>query len=158
MFGNTIYVSVEADRLTLLHAQSGREWNDSPDVARHLISGKLLAVGREALALAGAPDIVMGNGYRHPRTLIADFILAELALKAMLPRVTPRSWLSPAPVIVMHPLTRLAGGLTQVEVRAFHELAMGAGARRAMVWAGDALTRQHLLSLDFSAASGRLLG
>ncbi|MBK6744415.1 MAG: rod shape-determining protein [Hydrogenophilales bacterium] len=157
MFGNAIYVRIEADQLTLLHAQSGREWADTPDVARRASSGKFLAVGREALALAGDADVIVGNGYSHPRTLIADFNLAERALKAMIPHVAPRSWFSPAPVIVMHPLARLTGGLTQVEIRAIYELAMGAGARRALVWEGEALTRQQLLALDFSTASGRLL-
>jgi rod shape-determining protein MreB len=157
MFGNTIYVRMEVERLTLLHAQSGREWADTPDVARHASSGKVLSVGREALALAGHVDVVVDNGYRHPRTLIAEFNLAELALKAMIPHVAPRSWFSPAPVIVMHPLARLTGGLTQVEVRAIHELAMGAGARRALVWEGEMPTRKQLLELDFSTVSGRLL-
>lgn len=157
MFGNTIYVRIEAERLMLLHAQSGREWSDTPDVARHASSGKVKAVGREALALASDSDVAVGNGYRHPRTFIADFNLAELALKAMIPRVAPRSWFSPAPVIVMHPRVQLTGGLTQVEIRAIHELAMGAGARKALDWEGDELTRQQVLTLDFSTASGRLL-
>lgn len=157
MFGNTIYVRIAAKRLKLLHAQSGREWSDTPDVARHASSGKVQAVGRDALVLAGNSDVVVDNGYRHPRTLIADFILAELALKSMIPRVAPRSWFSPSPVIVMHPLAQLTGGLTQVEIRAIHELAVGVGARRALVWEGDELTRQQVLTLDFSSASGRLL-
>jgi rod shape-determining protein MreB len=157
MLGNTLYVRIEADRLWLLHAQSGREWSDTPDVARRASSGKVLAVGRDSHAHASDTDTVVGNGYRHPRTLIADFILAEQALKAMIPRVAPRSWFSPASIIVIHPLTQMAGGLTQVEIRAFYELAMAVGARRALVWQGDALTRQQLLTLDFSMASGRLL-
>jgi hypothetical protein len=42
--------------------------------------------------------------------------------------------------ILVHPVERIDGGLTEIEERAFVELAIGAGASRARVWIGHALT------------------
>lgn len=157
MFNHTIYVRIDAGRLELLHAQSGREWADTAEVARHGPTGKVLAVGQEALTLRGSTDISHGNGFLHPRTPIADFVLAEIALKALIRRVMPRSWLAIAPTLVIHPVGRFDGGLTQVEIRALHELARGAGARRSLVWHGEGLDRAQLIAQAFGQAHGRLL-
>jgi rod shape-determining protein MreB len=56
----------------------------------------------------------------------------------------------------MHLLGNPAGGFTQVEIRAFHEMAIGAGAGEVKVWQGRALTDQELLSGTFPA-DGKLL-
>lgn len=42
--------------------------------------------------------------------------------------------------VVVHPLERIDGGLTQVEERLLQELAIGAGASRAIVWQGAPLS------------------
>jgi len=58
----------------------------------------------------------------------------------------------------MHPLGEPAGGFTQVEARAFHEMALGAGAAKAMVWRGRNLSDQELLSGQFpSGSAGEVL-
>ena len=59
--------------------------------------------------------------------------------------------LAVSPRVVMHPLGDPAGGFTQVEIRAFHEMALGAGASDVRVWQGRALTDQELLSRTFPA-------
>lgn len=60
------------------------------------------------------------------------------------------------PIVVMHPLTMLEGGLTQIEIRAFAELASMAGASRAYVWQGPSLTTEQLRKHSFPE-QGRLL-
>jgi rod shape-determining protein MreB len=42
--------------------------------------------------------------------------------------------------VVIHPLEKIEGGLSQVEERLFHELAVGAGASKVVVWAGAPLS------------------
>ncbi len=67
-----------------------------------------------------------------------------------------RSLLAIAPRIVLHPQGSPAGGFTQIEVRALHEMALGAGASRVVVWQGRALTDQELLAREFPA-NGQVL-
>jgi rod shape-determining protein MreB len=49
------------------------------------------------------------------------------------------------PRVVIHPLGNPAGGFTQIERRAFREMALGAGASIVHVWTGRPLTDQELL-------------
>ena len=67
-----------------------------------------------------------------------------------------QSPLSPqlAPVVVIHPLGKPAGGFTQVENRAFREMAIGAGASEVTVWNGRNLTDQEVLSKRFPSGEG----
>jgi rod shape-determining protein MreB len=46
----------------------------------------------------------------------------------------------------MHPLEKIDGGLTQVEERLFHELAVGAGAAKVFVWVGAPLSDAEVIS------------
>ena len=70
-------------------------------------------------------------------------------LKAFLARVKGGSFLTPAPKVIMHLLGEPAGGFTQVEIRAFHEMAIGSGASQVTVWQGQPLSDQELLSGQF---------
>jgi rod shape-determining protein MreB and related proteins len=81
-------------------------------------------------------------------------VLGEQLLKEAVRRVN--SSVFRAPRVVMHPLGEPQGGLTQIEVRALQEMAMGAGARKAQVWVGRPLTDGELLSGQFPAG-GQLL-
>lgn len=66
------------------------------------------------------------------------------------------SFLVPAPRAIMHPMGDPAGGFTQVEARAFHEMAIGAGASQVKVWQGRALSDQEVLTGTFPS-SGKVL-
>ena len=48
--------------------------------------------------------------------------------------------------IVLHPRVAPEGGFTQIELRALHELGMGAGAYRVIVWQGRDLADEELLA------------
>jgi len=47
--------------------------------------------------------------------------------------------------ILLHPLERIDGGLTQIEERALQELALDSGASRALVWVGSALSDAEVI-------------
>jgi len=86
------------------------------------------------------------NPFAHPRTLVSDFTVAEQLLKYQLLRVLkPRFW-RPSPCVVMHPMGKADGGYTQVERRAFREMALGAGASQVFLWIGRPLTDAELLA------------
>lgn len=159
LFRHTLYIRIQPERIAILHVESGRELIDSPALAIET-TGKqsdIIAVGQAAVALTGRADISVCNGFRHPRTLLADFIHADRALKHLVKQALPKSWFVSSPIIILHPQALLEGGLTPVETRAFAELGTSAGARRVYVWVGADLTREDMIALNFTLAEGQLL-
>lgn len=158
LFRSTVYVRIKPERLSVLHLESGNEHSDVPALAIARKDGKSVVLGLgQAAAATGGSGVTLANGFKHPRTPIADFTVAEQTLKYFLKRVLPRSLFVPAPILVIHPQAQLEGGLTQIEIRAFVELGLGAGAREVYVWDGPELTREELGALRFSRVGGKLL-
>ena len=157
MFKPTIYIQISPDRLTLRNVKSGETLSEIPEMA---ISPppkqKILGVGDQARGAAAAtPGAVLVNPFAHPRSLVSDFTVAEQLVKAFLHRMRGNSWFAAAPMVVMHPLGDPAGGFTQVENRAFREMALGAGASQAIVWQGTPLTNAQILSGEFPSTGLR---
>jgi len=84
--------------------------------------------------------------FSHPRSIIAEFEAAEKIIQHMLKTFANGSLITATPSVVVHPMEKVEGGLTQIEIRAFNELAYGAGARQALVIEGDELNK---ISFDF---------
>lgn len=160
LFSQRLYIQLSPERVLVRDPSSGEALHEVPEIAiQRTPDGKLkvLAVGSDARGAAAQPDTTVHNPFAHPRSLVSDFTLAEQVLKAFIRRVVGNKRLFlPSPRITMHPLGEHAGGLTQVELRAFHELALGAGAYQARIWLGPALTDDQLLS-DELPASGRIV-
>ena len=70
--------------------------------------------------------------FSHPRSLIGDFTIAQALLKELVAEA--KGGFSLKTEVLLHPLERLEGGLTQIEERVFRELCIGAGASRVVVW------------------------
>lgn len=160
LFKQRLYIQLSPQRVLVRNPKSGQAVDEVPEiVVQRPPGGKatVLAVGREARFAAVQPDTTLHNTFAHPRSLVSDFTLAEQVLKAFVLRLFGgKQVFLPSPVIVVHPLGEHAGGLTQVELRAFHELAMGVGASQSRIWQGPALTDEQLLS-DKLPASGRIV-
>jgi rod shape-determining protein MreB len=127
--------------LSVVDVYSGAKFDEEPwvAIADDGIRKKVVAIGSAA---KGATALVV-NPFGHPRTLISDFTVAEELLKRVV-RSLRTSWWHPSPTIVMHPCDRLEGGLTQVEIRAFKELVLGAGAGQVFFREGSELPLQML--------------
>jgi len=78
------------------------------------------------------------SAFSHPRMLIGNFAEAQAIVKAAVNEVKGSAFLK-ALRIVMHPTEIVTGGLSQVEERVLHELALGAGAGKVVVWVGREL-------------------
>ncbi len=77
--------------------------------------------------------------------LVDNFAEAAKCLKAALSEARgSRFVLSTA--VVIHPLEKVDGGLTQVEERLFLELAVFAGATKVIVWVGAPLSDDEVMS------------
>lgn len=156
-FNQAIYVQLARDWLMVRDPRTGRSVADVPELALQQEGGKTIIVGAGAMARqaeAAMSGVTVVNPFAHPRTLISDFTAAVEVLKLFLERLQPQPLglpfrLSPNPRMVLHPLGSYEGGLTQVELRALHELALGAGAAEAVVWEGPALRDEQVLEHTF---------
>jgi rod shape-determining protein MreB len=150
-----IYVQISPERLTLKNLKTGVFNSEVPEMA---ISPppkqKILAVGSQARAAAASQPANVVNPFAHPRSLVSDFTVAEQLLKHQLRKVLGDPFLSFAPYVLLHPLGSPAGGFTQVEYRAFREMAIGAGASEVHVWTGRPLTDQEVLSKQPPSSGG----
>ncbi|MCL2635243.1 MAG: rod shape-determining protein [Betaproteobacteria bacterium] len=131
-FKQYLYIQLSPQKLTVRDPVKRTEISEIPEIAIRRVPGKpavVVAVGAAARGAAGGPSVEVLNPFAHPRSLFSDFIVAEMVLKAFVERARGKSISSLLrPVIVMHPLGEPEGGLTQVELQAMRELAIGAGA------------------------------
>lgn len=148
----TLYVRISSQRISIRNVKTGEFLSEPPELAiERQPKARVVAVGSEA-AGAASPSVTVVNPFDHPRTLVSDFTGAEQLLRHLVPRVHRASLLAVAPRVVMHPLEKLEGGLTQVEIRAFREMALGgAGASEALVWQGRELTDEELRAATLPA-------
>ncbi|MFM2450641.1 MAG: hypothetical protein RIS44_3091 [Pseudomonadota bacterium] len=158
-FSRYLYIQLSPEQLTVRDPSTKVVVSERPEVA---ISSppqekaKVLAVGTEARSYASTAHTVVVNPFAHPRSLLSDFTVAELVLKTFVKRVLRKSFWQPSPVLVMHPMVNVEGGLTQVEIRCLRELAFTAGASRALIWQGQNLTDEQLLAEQFPANGQRI--
>jgi rod shape-determining protein MreB len=154
-FTPIIYVQISPERLALKNLKTGESISEVPELAMSLPpKPKILAVGPQARVVAASQAAEVINPFAHPRSLVSDFTVAEQLLKHQVRKVLGNSLLTLSPYVVIHPLGSPAGGFTQVERRAFREMALGAGASVAHVWTGRPLTERELLSRQPPASGG----
>jgi len=89
------------------------------------------------------------NPFSHPRIIVSNFTYAEKVLQYAIHGFYESRFLRPSPRMIIHPLHKLEGGLTQVEHRIVIELAIGAGAREGFVYVGERINFQQN---DFQSA------
>lgn len=147
------YVQLSPSEISVLNVNAGARFSDVPEIA--LAQGNravVLAVGRDARQAAGQPGVVLASPFGHPRSLVSDFVLAELIIKHCVAQVADtglKRLVAPSPRMVIHPLGEPEGGYTQVEIRALRELGIAAGAALVTVWQGPRLTDEALRSGQF---------
>ncbi|RPI40932.1 MAG: rod shape-determining protein MreB [Betaproteobacteria bacterium] len=133
-FRPIVYVQISPDRLILKNLKTGESLAEVPEIAiSTLPKRRVLAAGSQARLAGTSQPVEVFNPFSHPRSLVSDFTVAEQLIKHQLRRVLGSSLVSLAPYVVIHPLGSPAGGFTQVERRAFHEMAIGAGAAEVHV-------------------------
>lgn len=154
-FSPLVYIQISPNLLTLKNLKTGLEISEVAEIALSLPPKPkvILGAGAEARLASASEPAQLIQPFAHPRSLVSDFASAEALIRIQLQRVLGKGWLRVAPSVVMHPLGNPDGGFTQVEIRAFREMALGAGASTARVWTGRPLANHELLS-DPAALSG----
>jgi rod shape-determining protein MreB len=106
--------------------------------------------GQQVIKAVGAParsfaseGVEIVNPFAHPRVLVANFQLAEKLLLWGVKELS-NSRIRPAPRLIIHPLEKLEGGLTDIELRVFRELALGCGARAVKIHVGERINTRTL--------------
>ncbi|MCW2294900.1 MULTISPECIES: hypothetical protein [Pseudomonas] len=109
---NTLYLRIACNHLRITHLESGTE--------------------RE---LHADPP------FSSVRLLVAEFSIADRLISEAAQSVIRKRFmrLSLPPRMVIHPLERLEGGLSQVEERLLLELGKGCGAKKVVVHIGEVL-------------------
>jgi hypothetical protein len=87
------------------------------------------------------PDI----SFTTTRLLIGTFAPAAQCLKRAVSSSTPNSWFKAKPVLLIQPMEMNDGGLSEVEDRILRECAIGAGARKIIVWIGAELSNDKAI-------------
>ena len=154
-FSPLVYIQIAPNLLTLKNLKTGLEISEVAEMALSLPPKPkvILGAGAQARLASASEPAQLIQPFAHPRSLVSDFASAEALIRLQLQRVLGKGWLRVAPSVVMHPLGNPDGGFTQVELRAFREMALGAGASTARVWTGRPLANHELLS-DPAALSG----
>ncbi|MGE0110067.1 rod shape-determining protein [Aquabacterium sp.] len=154
-FSPLVYIQISPNLLTLKNLKTGLEISEVAEIALSLPPKPkvILGAGAQARLASASEPAQLIQPFAHPRSLVSDFASAEALIRIQLQRVLGKGWLRVAPSVVMHPLGNPDGRFTQVELRAFREMALGAGASTARVWTGRPLANHELLS-DPAALSG----
>ncbi len=143
---DVVYVRIGSKELYLRGVDSHREWRDYPALAATKPNPyrDLVAIGKEAIEAVSldSENLELLEPFAHPRSIVSDFDAGEELLKGAL-RILHKGRFY-EPVLVLHPLEKLEGGITEVEERVLVEMAESAGARRGCVWTGRQLTDEEL--------------
>ena len=95
----------------------------------------------------GWKSVFPESPFTTSRLLVGNFSNAESALTRLVKSVLPKGIISKRPQVVIHPLSRVEGGLSEVEERIFKELALGSGAIKVVLHVGSELTDSEAVKL-----------
>lgn len=152
-----LYIRLSPVRLTVRNVKTGAFVSEAPEIA--ISRGpkpKVLGAGEEAALYKSSKSAQVSNPFSHPRSMMSDFTLGEQVLKAFVKKLPKGRAFAPAPRVLFHLQGDPAGGFTQVEIRAFREMALGAGASEVTLWQGQELTDEQVLSRNYPP-TGRVL-
>lgn len=142
LFSSTVYVQLREDRIKIINIDTQAVYDQVPYIAIDASNPKqrvIRAVGADAYSLRLAKDLDVSNPFSHPRLLVADFAKAEKVLMQGMREVNESKFIAPSPVVIMHPMDKLEGGITDIECKIYRELALGAGAREVHLHVGKEL-------------------
>ena len=143
MFSGTVYIQLREDRIRICHIENKSIYDQRPYIAIDSSNRKkkiIHAIGNEAYNLRANANFDVSNPFSHPRMLVSNFLKAESVLTHGIREVHQSKFIAPSPVVIMHPMEKLEGGITDIEGRVYRELAIAAGARDVRIHVGNTLS------------------
>src|SRR5262245_12353467 len=148
-----VYIRIRRHLMSVKNVSRNAFFEDVPQLAVDLTRkrNKVLGFGARAnLVASTSKKKLILNGFDHPRSIIGDFEVAEKTLQLFIEMVNaPKKKFFYAPTLIIHPLEKLEGGLTQVEARALEDMGYRACAKKVFVWDGRELKDEEVVSLTF---------
>jgi rod shape-determining protein MreB len=141
LFSCIIYIRLQENRVRVTHIDSQTTFDEKPYIAIDSKNPKKVivsAIGSNAYDLRNATGVEVFNPFSHTRLLVNGFAKAEKIIQHAIREVC-KTKLFVSPIVVMHPLEKLEGGITDIELRVYRELAFGAGAREVYIHIGNEL-------------------
>jgi rod shape-determining protein MreB and related proteins len=159
-----LYIQLKPDRVTIRRLRYGKEsieYSDAPWVAivDHPKRGKqVIAVGSVARTirpdLEPGEELIIGNGFEHPRSMIGDIDFAVIALKDFFRQVFKGGRLLMSPICVIQALGTWDGGLTGGEKYGLKAVAIAAGAKMVfIIESPDRFTDEQIWALLYDPKS-----
>lgn len=136
-FDSELYIQIWPTKLTITKVKTGEIFQEDCIIAVKETPGReseLLAVGRAVDKVTGQHKLIAP--FEPGRLLIKDFDAAEELIKHCVKTVYSKSFIQPSPRLVIHPMELPPDGISAIEMRAFRELGVSAGAREVKVYIG----------------------
>ena len=146
-----LYVQIWENRIKVTDVKSKNIFDDAPLMAiEHTPKNQLVVieVGAGSKKHSASPNTVVINPFEHPRTILSDFQVAEKLLQYAIKTLLKDKFFAPSPKVVIHPMEKTEGGLTQVEGRALRELGLSTGAQDVALCTG---AEKAINDLNFDA-------
>ena len=88
-------------------------------------------------------ELTATSSFSTERLLIGNFTVAQTLITKGIKIVMGKKFF--APLILMHPIEKIDGGLSQVEERVLKDLAIMTGAQKVILWVGNELNDEDVL-------------
>ena len=146
--GPNVYIRVGRNRVVFQDCTTGEELEipATMEVAERPDGMAFVASVGNAPRQEVPPDAVIRRvtPFDHPRLLLADFDAAEQFLRHGIRQILRAKWFRPSPMICIHPVGKIDGGVAPLEERAFRDIALLAGARKVVFNEGAQLAPQQV--------------
>ena len=145
-FSDDLYVQVWENRIKVTASRDVIAYDQEPLLAVETKKdgARVVTEVGNACRLLDANRYEIINPFKHPRVLLGDFLAAEKLVQYAFQQVHKGKFFAPAPRVIFQPMEKTEGGLSPVEVKAFEELCLGAGARDVAIYVGHELVMQDL--------------
>ncbi|KXF83109.1 rod shape-determining protein [Enterovibrio coralii] len=146
-YGNTLYIQMWSDRLRVFDGKTGRVFDERPQIAWKIGEQKekqILAYGNGAEKFRNVNAVIISNPFSHPRSLISDYKAMQPLLRYAISKVVKTGLWMPRVQVILHPMEKVEGGVTELEKKALCDMAYNAGVKSAFVYWGDTLEETQL--------------
>ena len=148
-----LYVQLWSKRFSISVIGSSANYEDESVIAiatEDKQKAKIVAVGRSTDLHRSRTNVNLVYPFLHQRLLVNNFAAAEKVLQYGVNQIREKHHFRISPNMIIHPMEKTEGGLSDIEIRVFRELALSAGARAIKVYDGPALQAR---TSDFDSVS-----
>lgn len=151
-FKSTVYIRFSSSLIHVRLVEKNRTIEEKPLIAISRKNGKyrVAGVGKEAdiVKSKDPSSVTIHNAFNHPRTFVSNIDVAEATLRQFVYLVIQRKVMV-RPLIILHPLEKIDGGITHIELKGLLDLGLSIGGRKVYVWTGRNLKDIELLNSEF---------